>query len=136
MKTRYFFRMISVLIVIVAVLFLVPISSASQEFEDVNIFLFGKTDIMTIHGFHDFNSGYGADSLIYMDYHGPYIDKALCKIWNAEEKLFDDVLSFKRVTMNNFTGWIYFHPNFPILFGYCEYIRLNTLRGTASVELI
>jgi len=36
--------MISVLIVIVAVLFLVPISSASQEFEDVNIFLFGKTD--------------------------------------------------------------------------------------------
>jgi len=34
MKTRYFFRVI--LVLIVAVLFLVPISSASQEFEHVD----------------------------------------------------------------------------------------------------
>ena len=123
------------IIVSTLLLFLVPMSSASQEYTYANLFIVGKTDSMTIHGFHDSNSGYGADSLIYMDYHGPYIDKALCKIWNAEEKLFDDILSFNRVAINNFTGWIYFHPNFPILFGYCEYIKLSTLRGTAYVEL-
>ncbi len=123
------------IIVSTLLLFIVPMSSAGQEYTYVNLFIVGKTDTMTIHGFHDSNSGYGADSLIYMDYHGPYIDKALCKIWNEEEKLFDDILSFNRVAINNFTGWIYFHPNFPILFGYCEYIKLSTLRGTAYVEL-
>ena len=127
-------------IIISSITLLILISStatASQEYEHVNLVIIGKTDSMTIHGFHDSSSGYGNDSVIYIDFHGPYLDKGICKMWNSSsDKIFDDLLTFKRVTMYNFSGWMYFHPKFPILLGYCEYIRLSTLRGISDFQLV
>ena len=130
-----YFKPVLIIICITLLFLLSPIVIANQEYTNVNLIIIGKTDSMIINGFHTTSSGYGDDYSIFMDFHGPYFDKAWCRIWNTEESFFDGILSFKRVAMNKFTGWIYFQPNFPILFGYCEYVKLSTLRGTTYVDL-
>ena len=135
MQKPIYFKPVLIIIYITLLFLLSPIVIANQEYTNVNLIVIGKTDSMTINGFHTTSSGYGDDYSIFMNFHGPYVDKAWCSIWNAEDSFFDGVLSFKGVTMNNFSGWIYFHPNFPILFGYCEYLKLSTLRSNAYIDL-
>lgn len=128
MKKSLCFKTVMIILGITSLILLTSTTTASQEYTNVKLFIFGKTDSMTIHGFHDSGSGYGNDSIISMIFHGPYLDKAVCIMWNASEKLFDDLLTFKHVMMYNFSGWMYFHPKFPLLLGYCEYVKLTTLR--------
>ena len=72
---------------------------------------------------------YGNDEFINMTFHGPYLDKAFCKMWTSQESIFDELLSFKMVKIIDFSGMGIQYSHIVVVFGYCECVNLSTLRG-------
>ena len=100
------------------------------DFYDVWIFSYGMSHSFKVTGFHESATGYGNDTQIYIvyEYGFPWFLFGKCKIWNNETILFNKFPGTYSITIYNYSGFMYFQPKIPILYGHCEKIEIRIFR--------